>query len=139
MSKVILVTGASRGIGRDTALLAAERGYAVAVNFVSNRAKGEEVVAEISKSGGTAGPRSRGEPALLVTCSLPAAGSDPADLSVWPAILCAEEGSRVRIRLIVAAVFVACATFGAPHPANAKPGAIAEDFVHKERTPAVAN
>jgi len=54
MSKVILVTGASRGIGRDTALLAAERGYAVAVNYVSNRAKGEEVVAEISKSGGTA-------------------------------------------------------------------------------------
>jgi NAD(P)-dependent dehydrogenase (short-subunit alcohol dehydrogenase family) len=54
MSKVILVTGASRGIGRDTALLAAQRGYAVAVNFVSNRAKGEEVVAEILKSGGTA-------------------------------------------------------------------------------------
>ncbi len=54
MSKVILVTGASRGIGRDTALLAAQRGYAVAVNFVSNRAKGEEVVAEIAKSGGTA-------------------------------------------------------------------------------------
>jgi NAD(P)-dependent dehydrogenase (short-subunit alcohol dehydrogenase family) len=53
MSKVILVTGASRGIGRDTALLATQRGYAVAVNFVSNRAKGEEVVAEISKSGGT--------------------------------------------------------------------------------------
>jgi NAD(P)-dependent dehydrogenase (short-subunit alcohol dehydrogenase family) len=54
MSKVILVTGASRGIGRDTALLASQRGYAVAVNFLSNRAKGEEVVAEISNSGGTA-------------------------------------------------------------------------------------
>jgi len=54
MSKVILVTGASRGIGRDTAILAATRGYTVAVNYVSNRAKGEEVVAEISKAGGTA-------------------------------------------------------------------------------------
>jgi NAD(P)-dependent dehydrogenase (short-subunit alcohol dehydrogenase family) len=54
MSKVILVTGASRGIGRDTALLAAERGYTVAVNYMSNRAKAEDVVAEIAKSGGTA-------------------------------------------------------------------------------------
>ena len=54
MSKVVLITGASRGIGRDTAILAAARGYAVAVNYVSNRAKAEEVVAEIAKPGGTA-------------------------------------------------------------------------------------
>src|SRR5262249_28233199 len=54
MSKIVLVTGASRGIGRDTALLAAARGYTVAVNCISNRAKAEEVAAEISKAGGTA-------------------------------------------------------------------------------------
>ena len=54
MSKIVLVTGASRGIGRDTAILAAARGYTVAVNYVANRAKAEEVVAEIEKSGGKA-------------------------------------------------------------------------------------
>lgn len=54
MSKIILITGASRGIGRDTAILAAARGYTVAVNYMSNRAKAEDVVAQISKAGGTA-------------------------------------------------------------------------------------
>ena len=33
MDKVLLVTGASRGIGAATALLAAREGYAVAVNY----------------------------------------------------------------------------------------------------------
>ena len=54
MSKVVLITGASRGIGRDAALLAAERGYIVAVNYVSNRAKAEEVVTAIEAGGGKA-------------------------------------------------------------------------------------
>ncbi len=54
MSKVILITGASRGIGRETALLAAERGYTVAVNYQSNKAKADEVVALIEKKGGKA-------------------------------------------------------------------------------------
>lgn len=54
MAKVMLITGASRGIGRDTALLAAERGYTVAVNYVANRAKAEEVVAAIKAGGGRA-------------------------------------------------------------------------------------
>ncbi len=54
MSKIILVTGASRGIGRDTALLAAERGYAVAVNYTSRGDKAAEVVDAIVKSGGKA-------------------------------------------------------------------------------------
>jgi NAD(P)-dependent dehydrogenase (short-subunit alcohol dehydrogenase family) len=40
MSKVILITGGSRGIGAATARLAAERGYAVAVNYRRNRAGG---------------------------------------------------------------------------------------------------
>jgi NAD(P)-dependent dehydrogenase (short-subunit alcohol dehydrogenase family) len=33
MNKVLIVTGASRGIGAATARLAAQRGYAVCVNF----------------------------------------------------------------------------------------------------------
>src|SRR4051812_27869664 len=35
--KVLLITGASRGIGAATARLAAQRGYAVAVNYLENR------------------------------------------------------------------------------------------------------
>ena len=54
MSKVILITGSSRGIGRETALIAAERGYTVAVNYQSNKAKADEVVALIGKAGGKA-------------------------------------------------------------------------------------
>ncbi len=38
MDKVVLVTGGGRGIGRATCLLAAKRGYKVAVNFASSAA-----------------------------------------------------------------------------------------------------
>ena len=54
MSKVMIVTGGSRGIGAATAVLAARRGYAVCVNYVSNRAAAESVVATIEKDGGKA-------------------------------------------------------------------------------------
>ena len=54
MSKIVLVTGASRGIGRDTALLAAERGYTVAVNYTRNAEKAAEVVDAIRAGGGKA-------------------------------------------------------------------------------------
>jgi NAD(P)-dependent dehydrogenase (short-subunit alcohol dehydrogenase family) len=37
MSKVVLITGASRGIGAETARLAAERGYSLCLNYRSNR------------------------------------------------------------------------------------------------------
>lgn len=52
--KVILITGGSRGIGAATARLAAERGYAVAVNYHSNRGAADAVVAAIEASGGKA-------------------------------------------------------------------------------------
>ena len=54
MSGVLLVTGGSRGIGAATARLAAERGYAVAVNYRTNRAAAGEVVAAITAAGGRA-------------------------------------------------------------------------------------
>ncbi|MBX3585799.1 MAG: SDR family oxidoreductase [Ramlibacter sp.] len=53
-SKVILVTGASRGIGAATALLAAREGYAVAVNYTANAAAAQAVAAQITGAGGTA-------------------------------------------------------------------------------------
>lgn len=54
MKKVLLVTGGSRGIGAAIALLAAERGYAVAVNFRSNRAAADDIVNRIRTAGGEA-------------------------------------------------------------------------------------
>jgi len=52
--RVIVVTGASRGIGAATARLAARAGYAVCVNYLGNRAAADEVVAEIRAAGGEA-------------------------------------------------------------------------------------
>lgn len=54
MEQVLLVTGASRGIGAATALLAARRGYAVAVNYTANSAAADAVVGEIRGAGGRA-------------------------------------------------------------------------------------
>jgi len=48
---VILITGASRGIGRATALLAAERGYDVCVNYLHNQSAADEVVRRIEGLG----------------------------------------------------------------------------------------
>jgi NAD(P)-dependent dehydrogenase (short-subunit alcohol dehydrogenase family) len=54
MTPTLLITGASRGIGAATALLAAQRGYAVAVNYSANSLAADEVVRQIRASGGTA-------------------------------------------------------------------------------------
>jgi NAD(P)-dependent dehydrogenase (short-subunit alcohol dehydrogenase family) len=54
MNKVVIVTGGSRGIGAATALLAAERGYAVCVNYLYNSAAADQVVYDIEQQGGTA-------------------------------------------------------------------------------------
>jgi NAD(P)-dependent dehydrogenase (short-subunit alcohol dehydrogenase family) len=51
MSKVVLITGGSRGIGAATALLAAQRGYDVAISYRQNAAEAERVVRAIEQTG----------------------------------------------------------------------------------------
>lgn len=51
---VVIVTGGSRGIGAATALLAAQRGYGVCVNYRSNRDAALSVVGDITAFGGHA-------------------------------------------------------------------------------------
>ena len=50
----VLVSGGSRGIGAAAALLAAQRGWAVAVNYTSDAAAAQGIVARIRDGGGTA-------------------------------------------------------------------------------------
>ncbi|MBP7580103.1 MAG: SDR family oxidoreductase [Vogesella sp.] len=54
MQKVLLITGASRGIGAATAKLAARRGWAVAVNYHRQRDAAQAVVDAIRADGGRA-------------------------------------------------------------------------------------
>lgn len=56
MDKVLLITGASRGIGAATARLAARQGWSVAVNYATNAQAAEDVVRGIREAGGTALP-----------------------------------------------------------------------------------
>lgn len=61
VAPVVLVTGASRGIGAATALLAAQRGYAVCVNYLRDRQAAEAVVTSL---------RGLGAPAIAVAADV---------------------------------------------------------------------
>jgi NAD(P)-dependent dehydrogenase (short-subunit alcohol dehydrogenase family) len=52
--RVAVITGGSRGIGRATALLAAQRGWDVVVAYASQAAAADEVVGRITAAGGRA-------------------------------------------------------------------------------------
>jgi NAD(P)-dependent dehydrogenase (short-subunit alcohol dehydrogenase family) len=54
VNPTLLITGGSRGIGAATALLAAQRGYAVAVNYTANSLAADEIVRQIRAQGGNA-------------------------------------------------------------------------------------
>jgi NAD(P)-dependent dehydrogenase (short-subunit alcohol dehydrogenase family) len=54
LKPVLLITGASRGIGAATALLAAQQGWSVAVNYAHNATAAHAVVTQIQNLGGTA-------------------------------------------------------------------------------------
>lgn len=53
-NKIALITGASRGIGAATAMLAARQGWTVAVNYQGNQAAADAVVQQIRAGGGKA-------------------------------------------------------------------------------------
>lgn len=53
-TRVAIVTGGSRGIGRETAERLAGDGFAVVVNFAGNQAEADKTVAAITEAGGKA-------------------------------------------------------------------------------------
>ena len=54
MPDIVVITGGSRGIGAACAMLAAEAGYGVCLNYLSNSAAADAVVSRIEAAGGTA-------------------------------------------------------------------------------------
>ncbi|MDD7910081.1 MULTISPECIES: SDR family oxidoreductase [Pseudovibrio] len=50
----VVITGASRGIGAATAVLAAKRGFSVCVNYTSNEEAADQVLAKVTENGGMA-------------------------------------------------------------------------------------
>lgn len=54
MKKTILITGGSRGIGAATALLAAQRGYQVCINYLKNKEAALQITEKINQQGGRA-------------------------------------------------------------------------------------
>jgi NAD(P)-dependent dehydrogenase (short-subunit alcohol dehydrogenase family) len=51
---IMLITGGSRGIGAATAVLAAERGWQVAISYLGNASAADAVVAQVRAKGGNA-------------------------------------------------------------------------------------
>lgn len=54
MSRTIVVTGASRGIGAGIVTLAARNGYSVCVNYETSASAAEELLTKVSAYGGKA-------------------------------------------------------------------------------------
>lgn len=54
MAKTAIVTGASRGIGREIAKRLATDGFSVVVNYSANAAQADEAISEIQAAGGKA-------------------------------------------------------------------------------------
>jgi len=54
VKRILIVTGGSRGIGAATARLAAQRGYAVCVNYAQDRIAAQSITDEIKEKGGQA-------------------------------------------------------------------------------------
>jgi len=54
MKPVIIITGASRGIGAATAIKAASQGYAVCINYLHNDLAVKSIVTQIERNGGSA-------------------------------------------------------------------------------------
>lgn len=51
-NKIAIITGASRGIGAETAKLFAKNGYTVCINYLSNKLAAEKVANDITQAGG---------------------------------------------------------------------------------------
>ncbi len=69
--RVVIVTGASRGLGRETALAFGRAGDRVVVNYLGNESAARDVVKEVISSGGEAFPfradvRSAGQAEAMV-------------------------------------------------------------------------
>jgi len=80
--RVVLITGASRGIGRAVAVMLARQGAAIGVNYVRDVAAAEQTAADIERAGGRAVPLQgdvADEPAVLAMFDALEAAFGPID------------------------------------------------------------